>query len=83
MALELAEKNIRVNCICPAESEGEALGLFLAEDTPKAREGLKATIPLGRFSKPEDVAEAALFLASDASSMVTGTALSVDGGYSI
>ncbi|MDH7792955.1 glucose 1-dehydrogenase [Ochrobactrum sp. AN78] len=83
MALELAEKNIRVNCICPAESDGEALGMFLAEDTPAARESLKGTIPLGRFSKPEDIAEAALFLASDASSMITGTALSVDGGYSI
>ncbi|MCX2696915.1 MULTISPECIES: SDR family oxidoreductase [Ochrobactrum] len=83
MALELAEKNIRVNCICPAESDGEALALFLTEDTPQARKDLKETIPLGRFSKPEDVAEAALFLASDASSMVTGTALSVDGGYSI
>ncbi|MEJ5080808.1 glucose 1-dehydrogenase [Ochrobactrum sp. MYb379] len=83
MALELADKNIRVNCICPAESDSEALGMFLAEDTPQARKNLKATIPLGRFSKPEDVAEAALFLASDASSMVTGTALSVDGGYSI
>lgn len=83
MALELAEKNIRVNCICPAESNSEALGLFLAEDTPQARKNLKATIPLDRFTKPDDVAEAALFLASDASSMVTGTALSIDGGYSI
>jgi len=83
MALELADKNIRVNCICPAESDSEALGLFLEEDTPQARDSLKGTIPLGRFSKPDDVAEAALFLASDASSMVTGTALSVDGGYSI
>lgn len=83
MALELADKNIRVNCICPAESDSEALGLFLEEDTPQARDSLKATIPLGRFSKPDDVAEAALFLASDASSMVTGTALNVDGGYSI
>ncbi|MFD2650183.1 SDR family oxidoreductase [Brucella rhizosphaerae] len=83
MALELADKNIRVNCICPAESDSEALGMFLAEDTPQAREFLKSTIPIGRFSKPEDIAEAALFLASDASSMVTGTALNVDGGYSI
>ncbi|MGP3712891.1 glucose 1-dehydrogenase [Brucella sp. RRSP16] len=83
MALELAEKNIRVNCICPAESEGEALKLFLEEDTPEARAALKATIPLDRFSTPDDVAEAALWLASDAASMVTGTALNIDGGYSI
>lgn len=83
MALELAERNIRVNCICPAESGGEGLSVFLAEDTPKARDALKATIPLDRFSTPQDVAEAALWLASDASAMVTGTALNVDGGYSI
>ncbi|WP_343316008.1 glucose 1-dehydrogenase [Brucella sp. BE17] len=83
MALELADRNIRVNCICPAESGGEGLGVFLAEDTPKAREALKATIPLDRFSTPQDVAEAALWLASDASAMVTGTALNIDGGYSI
>ncbi|MGU3398845.1 glucose 1-dehydrogenase [Brucellaceae bacterium D45D] len=83
MALELAERNIRVNCICPAESGGEGLGVFLAEDTPKARAALKATIPLDRFSTPQDVAEAALWLASDASAMVTGTALNIDGGYSI
>lgn len=83
MALELAEKNIRVNCICPAESEGEALKLFLEEDTPEARAALKASIPLDRFSTPDDVAEAALWLASDAASMVTGAALNIDGGYSI
>ena len=83
MALELADKNIRVNCICPAESDGEALKLFLEEDTPEARAALKSTIPLNRFSTPEDVAEAALWLASDAASMVTGTALNIDGGYSI
>ncbi len=83
MALELADRNIRVNCLCPAESGGEALDLFLAQNTSEAREGLKATIPLGRFSTPEDVSEAALWLASDAASMVTGTALAIDGGYSI
>ncbi|MFC4624547.1 glucose 1-dehydrogenase [Daeguia caeni] len=83
MALELADKNIRVNCICPAESDSDALGVFLAEDTAEARAELKASIPLGRFSRQEDVAEAALWLASDDASMVTGTALSIDGGYTI
>lgn len=83
MALELADKNIRVNCICPAESDSDALGLFLAQDSAEARAELKSTIPLGRFSKQEDVAEAAVWLACDASSMVTGTALSIDGGYTI
>lgn len=83
MALELADRNIRVNCLCPAESGGEGLSLFLSEDTPKARAALKASIPLNRFSTTQDVAEAALWLASDESAMVTGTALSIDGGYSI
>lgn len=83
MALELADRNIRVNCICPAESGGEALSLFLDEDTAEARAALKATIPLGRFSRPDDVADAAVWLASDAASMVTGTALNIDGGYAI
>lgn len=83
MALELAERNIRVNCLCPAESDGEGLKMFLAEDTPEARAALKSTIPLGRFSTPKDVAEAALWLASDDASMVTGVALGIDGGYSI
>ncbi len=83
MALELADRNVRVNCICPAEAEGKSLGMFLPEDTPAARAALKASIPLGRLSSPEDVAEAALWLASDDAAMITGVALNVDGGYGI
>lgn len=83
MALELADKNIRVNCLCPSESDGDSLAFFLAEDSPEAREQLKSTIPLNRLSKAEDVADAALFLASDQAAMITGTALEVDGGYTI
>ncbi len=83
MALELAEKNIRVNCLCPAESGGDGLHQFLAEDTPEARDALKATIPLGRFSTAGDVAEVAVWLASDAAAMVTGVAFGIDGGYTI
>lgn len=83
MALELAEDNIRVNAICPVESETETLKLILGKDTPEAREALKASIPLGRFSKPEDIANAALWLASDEAGFVTGTSVDIDGGYSI
>lgn len=83
MALELAEDKIRVNAICPVESETETLKLILGEDTPQAREALKASIPLGRFSKPDDIANAALWLASDEAAFVTGTSVDVDGGYSL
>ena len=83
MALELAEDNIRVNAICPVESETDTLKLILGTDTPEAREALKASIPLGRFSKPEDIANAALWLASDEAGFVTGTSVDIDGGYSL
>lgn len=83
MALELAEQNIRVNCICPAESETETLKSTLVEDNPKNRAKLVASIPLARFASPQDVANAALWLASDEAGFVTGTALNVDGGYGI
>lgn len=83
LALELADRKIRVNCLCPVESDTETLGLFMASDTPEARALLKQTIPLGRFSIPRDIADAALWLASDEASFITGTALDIDGGYSI
>lgn len=83
MALELAEKKIRVNCICPVESDSGTLPLFLKEDTEQAREELIDTIPLGRLSTPTDVANAALWLASDDAAFITGAAIDVDGGYSI
>lgn len=83
LALELAEKKIRVNCICPVESDSDALALFLRENTPAARGKLVGTIPMGRLSTPEDVANAALWLASDEAAFITGTAIDVDGGYSI
>lgn len=83
LALELAEKKIRVNCICPVESDSGTLSLFLKEDTPQAREQLVGTIPMGRLSTPADVANAALWLASDEAGFITGAAIDVDGGYSI
>lgn len=82
MALDHAHENVRVNCICPSIVETELVqGLF--DDSPqgkvlrKAREG---TIPLGRFGKPMDVADLAVFLASEESSWITGAAIPLDGG---
>jgi 3-oxoacyl-[acyl-carrier protein] reductase len=81
MAGELGPKNIRVCAICPVIGETGMLELFMGlKDTPENRAKFLATIPLGRFSKPADVANAALFLASPESSMITGVALEVDGG---
>ena len=82
MAIDHGSQNIRVNCICPGDTDtamlrNEAQQLeepndkFLAEATKR---------PLGRVGRPEEIAQAALYLASDASSFVTGTALVVDGG---
>lgn len=83
MAVELAPKNIRVNCLCPVAGDTPMLGLFLGEDTPERRAQFKATIPLGRLSVPLDVANAALYLASDEAEFITGVALEVDGGRCI
>lgn len=83
MAVELAEKNIRVNCICPVESDTEISQLLMPDQTAETRKALKKTIPLGRLTKTSDVANAALWLASDEASFVTGSSIEVDGGYSI
>ncbi|KAB2914443.1 MAG: glucose 1-dehydrogenase [Hyphomicrobiaceae bacterium] len=81
MAAELAPKNIRVCAINPVIGETGMLEQFMGmPDTPANRAKFLATIPLGRFSKPADIANAALFLASPESSMITGVALEVDGG---
>ncbi len=83
MAIELAPKNIRVNCLCPVAGETPMLGLFMGEDTPAKRAQFKATVPLGRLSTPLDVANAALWLASSEAEFITGVALEVDGGRCI
>jgi len=83
MAVELAPKNIRVNCLCPVAGETGMLGLFLGEDTPQMRQKFRDTIPMGRLSMPLDIANAALFLASDEANFLTGVALEVDGGRCI
>ena len=83
MAVELAPKNIRVNCLCPVAGETGMLAQFMGEDTPELREKFRATIPLGRLSRPSDMASAALWLASDEAEFITGVALEVDGGRCI
>ena len=83
MAAELAKDNIRVNALAPVAGETPLLATFMGEDTPEMREKFLATIPLGRFSKPEDIGQAACFLCSDEASMITGVALEVDGGRCI
>ncbi|HMG49694.1 MAG TPA: glucose 1-dehydrogenase [Inquilinus sp.] len=82
MAVELAPK-IRVNCLCPVLGQTGMTSTFLGEDTPERRAQFLATIPLGRMSTPEDIANAALYLSSDEASMITGVALEVDGGRCI
>jgi 3-oxoacyl-[acyl-carrier protein] reductase len=84
MAAELAAKNIRVNAINPVIGETGMIEQFMGmPDTPENRARFTAGIPLGRFSKPTDIANAAVFFADPASSFVTGTALEVDGGRCI
>ena len=84
MAAELAPKNIRVNAINPVIGETGLLEEFMgAPDTPENRARFLAGIPLGRMSKPSDIANAALFLADPASSFVTGVTIEVDGGRCI
>jgi 3-oxoacyl-[acyl-carrier protein] reductase len=84
MAVELAPDQIRVNAICPVAGDTPLLATFMGKpDTPEARAPFLATIPLGRLSTPEDIAAAALYLASDEASMLTGVLLEVDGGRCI
>jgi NAD(P)-dependent dehydrogenase (short-subunit alcohol dehydrogenase family) len=82
MALDHAHENVRVNCVCPAIVETELVkDLFNGtESGRRARDARISTLPLGRFGKPEDVAELVVFLASDESCWMTGTAIPVDGG---
>jgi len=83
MAVELAPSGVRVNAICPVAGETPLLKSFMGEDTPEMRAKFLSTIPLGRFSTPDDMANAACFLCSDEASMITGAALEVDGGRCI
>ena len=84
MAVELGPDGIRVNAICPVIGETGLLEKFMGvPDTPENRAKFIATIPLGRMSRPSDVAAAALFLASDAACFITGVEFPVDGGRTV
>jgi 3-oxoacyl-[acyl-carrier protein] reductase len=84
MAVELAPDNIRVNCIAPVIGATALLESFMGEkDTPEARAKFVGGIPLGRFSTPRDIANAALYFASDEASFITGVVMEVDGGRCI
>jgi 3-oxoacyl-[acyl-carrier protein] reductase len=80
MAVELAPDRVRVNALAPVAGETPLLASFMGEDTPEKRAAFKATIPWGRLSTPQDIANAALFLCSDEADMITGVVLEVDGG---
>ncbi|MFZ2649635.1 MAG: glucose 1-dehydrogenase [Burkholderiaceae bacterium] len=82
-AVELAPFGIRVVALNPVAGETPLLKTFMGEDTPQMRAKFLATIPLGRFSTPEDVGNAACYLCCDEASMITGVALEVDGGRCI
>jgi len=79
MAVELAPKNIRVNSIAPTFLETPMTASFLAD--PEFRNWVMSRIPLGRIGQMEEIAGAIVFLASPAASLVTGTSLLIDGGW--
>ncbi|MFT4247616.1 MAG: SDR family NAD(P)-dependent oxidoreductase [Pseudomonas sp.] len=82
IAQVLAPEGIRVNALCPGATDTPALRRDMAEGTVKATlEQISASVPMKRMGTPEDMAHAALFLASDASGFITGIALAVDGGH--
>jgi NAD(P)-dependent dehydrogenase (short-subunit alcohol dehydrogenase family) len=80
MALDHAAENIRINCICPGIVETELVAKFNTDEN--VRRQRVAMHPMGRFGRPDEVANAAIYLASDESGWTTGSNLTVDGGYS-
>ncbi len=83
MAVELAPAGVRVNALNPVAGETPLLASFMGEDTPEMRAKFLSTIPLGRFSTPQDMGNAAAFLCSDEAGMITGVCMEVDGGRCI
>ena len=83
MATDYAREGVRVNCICPGFVLSEMLRGYIGkqQDPAAAEAAFAAMSPMNRIGQPEEIAAAALFFASDASSFVTGAALPVDGGY--
>lgn len=84
LALELAKENIRVNAICPVAGDTPMLAEFMGgTESNEARSRFIDSVPMGRLSTPRDVANAAVFLASEEAALVTGVLLPVDGGRSV
>lgn len=84
MAVELAPDKIRVNCVAPVIGATGLLEAFMGvPDTPENRAKFIASVPLGRLSEPQDIANACLYLASDEASFITGVVLEVDGGRTV
>jgi 3-oxoacyl-[acyl-carrier protein] reductase len=83
MAIELAGEGIRVCALNPVAGDTAMLPEFMGGDTPKRRERIVESIPIGRLSQPRDIANSALFLASDEADFLTGVCLEVDGGRCI
>jgi 2-hydroxycyclohexanecarboxyl-CoA dehydrogenase len=85
LARELASKNIRLNVVCPGLTETGMLEAFMqgAGNPEKLREAYRRAIPIGRLGKPEDIAGAVLFLASDDAEFITGQTISVSGGLTM
>jgi NAD(P)-dependent dehydrogenase (short-subunit alcohol dehydrogenase family) len=84
LAAEFGSHQIRFNCLCPLLSGTGLFEMFVGvPDTPENRAKFVGNVPLGRLTDPKDVANAALFLASDESSFVTGLNVEVDGGRGV
>ena len=83
MAVELAPYNVRVNAIAPVAGKTPLLKSFMGGSSNKKKQAFLSTIPIGRFSTPQDMGNAACFLCSDEASMITGAVLEVDGGRCI
>jgi NAD(P)-dependent dehydrogenase (short-subunit alcohol dehydrogenase family) len=83
MAIDHAHQGVRINCICPARVETPFVQARLAEypDPVAARKDMESTQPVGRMGRPDEIAAAALYLASDEASFVTGESLVIDGGW--
>jgi 3-oxoacyl-[acyl-carrier protein] reductase len=84
LAVELAGDGIRVNALCPVMGATGLLEQFMGmPDTPQNRQKFLATIPMGRLSTPDDIARAAVFLASDDAAFITGVEFPIDGGRTV
>jgi NAD(P)-dependent dehydrogenase (short-subunit alcohol dehydrogenase family) len=84
LALDHATRGLRVNCICPGRVETPFVSARLKEypDPEQAYRDMASTQAIGRMGKPEEIAAAAIYLASDEAAFVTGTAFMIDGGWS-